>query len=204
MQDQAHQLIVTGDAALIARRYANALYELAQDQKKLDIVAQDLRKLKTYFYECPELRMLAAQPRLTRQQLAQAMHEVMKTIKCDELTANFLNLLISKRRLSVLTSIIDAFLAELAQHRSEYTANVSVASPLSDEIKSQLEQRLRELAGGQIHLVVREDKSLLGGLVIKVGSQLFDASVKSKLARLERQMKAGTADIHTEIKRGAA
>jgi F-type H+-transporting ATPase subunit delta len=190
------QTIVTGDAALVARRYAGALYDLAQDQKKLDAVANDLRDLQRCCFESAELRYVLSQPRLSRKQMLETMAKLSAALKCDPLTTNFLGLLAKNRRLSSLQSIMQAFMAELAERRGEYTADIVVARPMPEELKGQLATRLRELAGGNVHLSMREDKSILGGMIVKVGSQLFDASLKTKLARLERYMKSDQSGIH--------
>ncbi|MFY9287167.1 MAG: F0F1 ATP synthase subunit delta [Alphaproteobacteria bacterium] len=199
MSQQVTTQIIAGDAAILARRYAGALYELADEQKQLDAVASDLRALRNLQQESTEFRAIAAHPRLTRAQLVKAMRQVAETAKLNKLTANFLMAVAQKRRLPELPAMIDNFLSELATRRGEYSAEVRSATPLSAAQQELLAGNLRELAGGKVHITVREDASLLGGLVVKLGSRLIDASVKAKLARLERQLKSQS---HTQ--KGAA
>ncbi|HEU0118127.1 MAG TPA: F0F1 ATP synthase subunit delta [Alphaproteobacteria bacterium] len=194
MSQQATTPIVSGDAAILARRYAAALYDLADEQKQLDAVAADLRALRNLLAESEEFRTVAAHPRLTRPQLVQAMQKVAETANLNKLTANFLSLTAQNRRTSMLGPIIEEFLSQLAARRGEYSADVFSAKPLSPAQQEQLATKLRELAGGKVHITAREDASLLGGLVVKMGSRLIDASIKTKLARMERQLKQHTMD----------
>jgi F-type H+-transporting ATPase subunit delta len=185
---------VAGDSAVLARRYAGALYDLAGEEKALDAVAEDLRGLKTLLRESAEMRSLAAHPRYTRAQLVGAVQKISAAAKFQTLTANFLAIVAQNRRLPELGAICDAFLEELASRRGEFTATVRVAQKLAPAQEEQLAQQLRALAGGKVHMTIAEDKSLLGGLVVKLGSRLIDASLKNKLARLERRLKSQTGE----------
>ncbi len=196
-QEPNEQNIVAGDTAVLARRYAKALYELAEEQKQMDAVAADLRMLRSLQHDSAEFRYVAFQPRLTRAQLVKAMQQVTATANLNKLTGNFLSLVAQNRRLSNLAAIIEAFLAELAARRGEYSADVCSAQALTPAQEEQLAVKLRELAGGKVHLSVRQDKSLIGGLTVKLGSRLIDASVKTKLQRLERQLKSPSSALQT-------
>ncbi len=197
---QAESSIIAGDAAVLARRYAGALYALAEEQKQLDAVAADLRALRNLHQESAEFRLIASHPRLTRTQLVQAVEQVSASAKFNKLTSNFLALIAQNRRLSALRPMIETFLSELASRRGEHTAEVRSAKPLTTAQQEQLAVKLREMTGGKVHLSLHEDASLLGGLIVKMGSHQIDASVKSKLASLERQLK--TQQLTTQ--KGAA
>jgi len=182
--------VASGDGFILAQRYAGALYGLADEQKQLDAVAADLRLLQGLQNSSPEFRYIARQPRLSRAQLLKAMQALAASARLNGLTANFLFVLAQNRRLGQLSAIVDAFLDELATRRGEFTADVRSARPLSSAQQEQLTAHLCQMAGGKVHLILREDATLLGGLVVKLGSRLIDASVKSKLARLERELKS--------------
>ena len=182
--------VTAGDSAVLARRYADALYELAEEQKALDAVAADLRGMKQLLAESKEFQTIAAHPRLTRAQLVKAVQQIAASAKFGGLTANFLALVARNRRLNELNAIIESFLAEFAARRGEFTADVRSAKPLTPAQMEQIAASLREMAGGKVHIAMKEDASLLGGLVVKMGSRVIDASVKSRLARLERQLKS--------------
>jgi F-type H+-transporting ATPase subunit delta len=177
-------------SGVIARRYAGALYELAHEQKQLDAVAADLHALKGLYSESADFRNFATNPNFTRAELVKAARQIAEKSGFSSLTANFLALAAQNRRLPQLIGICDAFLAELAARRGEFTAEVRTAQTLTPQQQEQLAAQLHNLAGGKVHMIVAEDKSLLGGLVVKIGSRLIDVSIKSKLARLERQLKS--------------
>lgn len=186
--------VIAGDAAVLARRYAGALYSLALDQKTLDPVAEDLRALQKLIRESADFRAFASNPRLSRPSQVKAVQAIAADAKLNRLTGNFLALLAQNRRLDLLDAVINAYLQELAARRGEFTAEVRSAEALSPEQEEQLAVRLRDLAGGKVSFTVTQDKSLLGGLVVRLGSKLIDASVKSRLARLERQLKSRDFD----------
>lgn len=183
--------IIAGEAAVLARRYAGALYDLAAEQKQLDTVAADLRALRRLRQESQEFQFISSQPRLTRAQLVRAAQQTAAAAGLSELTSNFLALIARNRRLDLLSAMINAFLADLAARRGEFTAEVSAAHALSPAQEEQLAAKLGTWVGGRVHLSVRKDPGLLGGLVVRLGSRLIDASTKTKLARLERQLKTG-------------
>jgi F-type H+-transporting ATPase subunit delta len=195
MSQEATNPIASGNAAILARRYADALYDLAGEQKQLDAVAGDLRLLNRLQRESAEFRYIAHQPRLTRTQLVKAMQQVAASAGLSKLTSNFLALVAKHRRLNHLGAIIDAFLADLAAHRGEFTAEIRSAQALSSAQAEKLAAKLASWAGGKVHLSVREEPGLLGGLVVKMGSRVIDASVKNRLERLERQLKLDTTTL---------
>lgn len=193
MSQSTERSLVSGESAVLARRYAGAFYALAEDEKQLDAVAADLRALLPIADSNAEFISLANHPRLTRKQLVQASETLTRTLNLTTLTGKFLALVAQHRRLSILSAIIDAFLAQLAARKGEFTASVRSASALSPQQTEQLSVRLAAMAGGKVYLDIREDKSLIGGLTVRLGSRLIDASIKSKLQRLERQLKSEAA-----------
>jgi len=187
-QPQDDQRLISGDAAVLARRYGGALYELADEQKQMDEVAAELRGLRSLVRDSAEFRYISTQPRLTRPQLITAVQAVAASAGLSKLTTNFLSMVAKNRRLNILSGVIDAFLGELAERRGEFTADVHTARALTSAQEEQLASKLREIAGGKVHLTVKEDKGLIGGITVKLGSRLIDASIKTKLQRLERQL----------------
>ncbi len=182
--------IVSGDAATLGRRYAGALYELAGEQHQIDTVTTDLRMVRVLLQDSAEFQMIAAHPRLNRKQLVQAMQAVSATANFNKLTANFLALVAQNRRLNVLDAVIESYLSLLAAERGEHTADVNSTHALTPAQQELLSAKLRDIVGGKVFLSLREDKSLLGGFTVKLGSRFIDASIKTKLDRLERQLKA--------------
>lgn len=193
MTDHQSRMQVSGNAAILARRYADAFYDLAEDEKLLDTVAADLRVLLQIAGSNAEFISIANHPRLTRAQLVQVAETLATTLKLNNLTTKFLALVAQQRRLEILSPILDAFLAKLAESRGEFSASVRTATALSPQQTEHLSARLSALAGGKGHLDIREDQTLIGGLTVRLGSRLIDASVRSKLERLERKLKSRAA-----------
>jgi len=173
----------------LAERYAAALFDLADERKELDAVADDLKALRGLVAESADLRRLIRSPVLARDHQARAVAALAERAGLKELTRNFLGLLARNRRLFALPDMIEGFLGILAARRGEVTAQVIAAQELSEAQRKAIDERLRKAIGGKVAIDLRIDPGLLGGLVIKVGSRMVDASLKSKLRRLELAMK---------------
>jgi F-type H+-transporting ATPase subunit delta len=182
----AHE--ASGPASL-AGRYANALFELADGQKQLDAVAGDLTTLRRMLEESIELRRLVASPVIGREAQGKAMTALMHAGGVGGLVQRFVGVVCQNGRLRDLPSMITAYLAELARRRGETAADVVSATPLSEAQMQNLSETLRRLVGNKVSVNARVDADLLGGLVVKVGSRMFDSSVRTKLQRLRLAMK---------------
>ena len=173
----------------VAARYALALFELADEQRKLDQVAGDLKSIDSLLTESADLRRLIGNPVVSRTESGRAMEALLTRIGVDELTQKFIGLVASNRRLFALPAMIKAFLAELAQRRGEVTAEVVSATKLTDSQSQALETTLQGALGGKVALSVAVDPSLIGGLVVKVGSRMVDSSLKTQLQKMRIAMK---------------
>ncbi len=173
----------------LAGRYALALLELADERKQLDSVADDLRGLKAAIVESEDLRRLIRSPLFTRIQQSQAMAAILDQAGVGELTRRFVLLVARNRRLFALDRMIAAYLAELARRRGEITARVTSATALDDEQQRALVETLRKEVGAKVQVELNVDPSLIGGLIVRVGSRMIDNSIRSKLQRLQLAMK---------------
>jgi F-type H+-transporting ATPase subunit delta len=178
----------TGTAGLAAR-YAAALFELADEAKQLDAVAADLRAIRALIAESADLRRLVRSPVLTRAEQGKAIAAVLERAGTSDLVRRFVGLVAENRRLFALGDMIEAYLSELARRRGEVTASVTSAAPLSDGQSAALTDALRRAVGGKVSIETHTDASLIGGLIVKVGSRMVDSSLKSKLQRLKLVMK---------------
>jgi F-type H+-transporting ATPase subunit delta len=178
----------TGTAGLAAR-YAAALFELADEAKQLDAVAADLRAIRALIAESADLRRLVRSPVLTRAEQGKAIAAVLERAGSSDLVRRFVGLVAENRRLFALGDMIEAYLSELARRRGEVTASVTSAAPLSDGQSAALTDALRRAVGGKVSIETHTDASLIGGLIVKVGSRMVDSSLKSKLQRLKLVMK---------------
>ena len=179
----------TGSSGL-AERYAAALFDLADERHALDAVAGDLRELRTMVTGSPDLVRLLRSPVLSRQEQAKAVEALAEHAGLSELTRHFLGVVAGNRRLFAVPDMIEAYLKKLADRRGEVTAQVTVAQPLNAARQNALTEQLRRALGARVAVDVRVDPSLLGGMIVKVGSRMVDASLASRLQRLRLAMRA--------------
>ncbi len=173
----------------VAGRYALAMLELADEKKQLDAVADDLRGLLATIEESEDLRRLISSPLFTRAEQSKAMATILDRAGTGELTRRFVLLVADNRRLFALPRMIRAYLAELSRRRGEITAEVTSAVALDDSQHAALVEALRAKVGGKVQVEVKIDSSLIGGLIVRVGSRMIDNSLRSKLQRLQLAMK---------------
>lgn len=173
----------------LASRYAKALFELADEAKALDAVADDLRSLKGLIAGSDDLRRLLRSPVLSRDEQGRAIGAVLEKTGASALTRQFAGVVAANRRLFTLPGMINAYLAELANRRGEMTAEVTAATPLSAAQTKALTDQLKKAVGAKVSVDVNVDPTLLGGLVVKVGSRMIDFSLRTKLSKLQLAMK---------------
>jgi F-type H+-transporting ATPase subunit delta len=173
----------------LAGRYAVALFELAQEQDALDAVAGDLHTLRDLLEGSADLERLIRSPVLSRDEQARAITAVGERAGFAPLTLQFLGLLAHKRRLFALPDVIAAYDAMLSEHRGEVGAEVLSAVPLSAEQLESVKRQLSAAVGQTVKLATTVDPSLLGGLIVRVGSRMIDASIRTKLHQLELALK---------------
>jgi F-type H+-transporting ATPase subunit delta len=173
----------------IAGRYATALYELADEGRELDAVAADLRALRRMIDTTPDLRRLIRSPLIARGDQAKAMEAVLAKAGAGRYVRRFVGVVAQHRRLFLLVSMIDAFLATLAARRGELSAEVRSAAPLEEKQVGEIKAQLARAMGKAVNVNFKVEPALLGGLVVKVGSRMVDSSLRTKLQRLELAMK---------------
>lgn len=179
----------SGIRASLAGRYATALFALATENKAIDKVEASLASLGKAVNESDELKALITSPVLSRAAAGTAIAALAKKMKLDGLTTNTLGVLAANRRLDQIPALIRAFSTLAANHRGEVTAEVTSAHPLDaaqiDALKAQLKKRV----GNDVSVSTLVDPSILGGLVVKIGSQMIDNSIKTRLNTLSQAMK---------------
>ncbi|HWA68977.1 MAG TPA: F0F1 ATP synthase subunit delta [Rhizomicrobium sp.] len=173
----------------LAGRYANALFELAQDSRALDAVSADLSSLRKALETSPDLARLVRSPVFSAADQARALKAVLAKMGAGALTTKFVLLLASKRRLFALTGIIRGYESLVAKSRGETQAEVASARPLSGAEVKELTAALKSSLGKEPRLHTKVDPTLLGGLVVKVGSRMIDSSLRTKLDGLRAAMK---------------
>lgn len=185
---------IAGPSAVLARRYATALFELADSSGQLETVMEDMRTLRTLLQGNDAFRHWSRHPRLTRPQLVAMAQEVSAAAKLCPLASSFLALLAQKRRLALLIDMIAVFLFDVHVKRGEKTAVVKTAHAFTDAQRKTLTANLEKIVNAKVNMVVDEDPGLMGGFIVKIGSKMIDASVKGRLARIERHLASKHSD----------
>lgn len=181
----AHDSAITG----VAGRYARALFELAQEAGSVESVAADLELFEALVQENADLARLIKVPVFSAEQQGKAVAAVLKNAKIGGIASNFIRLVAQNRRLFLILPMVSAFRELVAQAQGEVVAEVQVAEPLSDKHLGVLRQALDDVTGKKVRIDLRVDPSLIGGLIVRVGSKMIDASVKTKLSSIKHAMK---------------
>ncbi len=173
----------------IAGRYATALFELADEGGSMEDAERDVLALKEALAGSEELRTLIASPIYGREETGDAVVAVADAMGLSQLVKNVLGLMAAKRRLFTLPHMCDAFLEMLARRRGEVTAEVTSAQRLTKAQRNALSEALAGAVGREVKLETAVDATLIGGLVVKLGSRLIDTSIRSKLTSLKNAMR---------------
>jgi F-type H+-transporting ATPase subunit delta len=173
----------------IAARYATAVFELARDAKGLAALERDVVALEDVLKTSHDFVNLVASPVYTRDEQGAAIGAIARKLKLSQTLSNTLGLMASKRRLFVLPQLLSALRDLIADEKGEITAEVTTAAELSKAQADKLAATLQKSVGKIVKLNMAVDESLIGGLVVKVGSKMIDTSIRSKLAALQNSMK---------------
>lgn len=173
----------------IAARYATAVFELAIDGKALPALEKDVDALEAALADSADLQTLLTSPLYSREEQASAIAAVAKKMKLSESTSNVLALMASKRRLFVLPQLLSSLRTRIATHKGEVTAEVTSAKALTKAQTESLAKTLKAQIGADVKIKATVDESIIGGLIVKVGSKMIDTSIKSKLNALQNTMK---------------
>jgi F-type H+-transporting ATPase subunit delta len=173
----------------VAERYASSLFELALDAGSIDQVASDLGKFQSLIDESSDLKRLIMSPVFSADEQAQAISALAEKAGITGLVANFLKVVASNRRLFAVPGMIGGFRDIAARHRGEVSADVISAHALNDAQIDELKAALKSVTGKDVTVNVTVDPTLLGGLIVKVGSRQIDTSLRTKLSTLKLSLK---------------
>lgn len=176
-------------ASGVANRYATALFELASERGALEEVERDLGLLDRAIEDHADLARLLSSPVVSREGHGRAVDALADRLGLGQIVRNLLGVMARQRRLAALPSLIGAFRIMLAEHRGEETAEVVSAVPLTEDQVASVRESVAAYVGRPVSLATAVDPGLLGGLVVRVGSRMIDASLKSKLQHLEQSMR---------------
>ncbi len=173
----------------VSGRYATALFELARDERSIDSVKADLDKFEAMLADSADLKRLVRSPVFSSEVQAKALSAVLDKAGISGISANFLKVLTANRRLFAVDQVIRAFRALVAKFKGEAVAEVTVAEKLSDKNLDALKTALKSVTGKDVSLNVNVDPSIIGGLVVKLGSRMVDSSLRTKLNSIKHAMK---------------
>lgn len=173
---------------LLARRYANALFDLAKEKNAVDAVSADLATLSKAA-ETPSFDNLLNNPLISSEKQRKALEGLAASMKLSDTTQKFIAVLTKNRRLPLLLGAAEAFEALSRAHRGESAVQVTSATALKPEQKTAIQKSLESKLKTKVTLTEKVDASLIGGIVVKVGSRLLDMSIKGKLQRLASSQK---------------
>jgi F-type H+-transporting ATPase subunit delta len=178
-----------GIQASLAGRYATALFGLARDEKQIDAVTRSLESLEAAMAESADFKTLVTSPLIGRADAGKAIRALIPSLGVDPVTAKFLGVLADNGRLGELKAVIKAVKKLAAEHRGETTAEVTSAHPLADDQVARLKANLKARLGRDVAIDAKVDPNILGGIVVRHGSQMIDASIRTKLNTLAQAMK---------------
>lgn len=176
-------------ASNVAGRYAQALFDLSKDQNQIAAVEADLKSLKAALADSRDLKVLLASPRFDADAKGKGLAAIAQKGKFSATTQKFLGLLAANGRAGALPSVITAFERLSAEARGVVSAQVTTAVPLTAAQSKGVAAALRQALGKDPEIETRVDPAILGGIKVRVGSRLFDASLKSKLDSLKFALK---------------
>jgi len=178
-------------AGSLAKRYAKALADVAATSGDLETVRDDLRGLADVMRSHRDLSRFLANPSVLRRDKLQAFEGIVSRISLRPLTVTFLRMLLTASRLGALEGIVRAYEALVDERLGRVKAEVTAATALDADQQERLRRRLEQVAGKHVYLAVHEDPTILGGLVARIGSTVYDGSLRAQLARLREQLVRG-------------
>jgi len=173
----------------VGGRYAIALFELANETGEADAVSADLKRFGSLIEESDELKRLLRSPVFTAEQQQAAIGAILDRAGIGGTTGNFIRLVAQKRRLFALADMTRAFEAMLAERKGIVPAEVTVAEPMPEAMITELKTALKKAEGKEVSLSVKINPDIIGGMVVKLGHRMIDASLKTKLNALRVAMR---------------
>jgi F-type H+-transporting ATPase subunit delta len=183
---------VAGESGIVsgmAGRYATALFELALEENAVDQVQSELKSFEALVASSPDLARLVRSPVFSADDQARALIAVLERSGIKGIAANFLRVIAANRRLFAVNEIVRGFNALVATHKGEVTAEVTVAEPLNDARMNEIRDALKAVTAKDVTIDVVVDPSIIGGLKVKLGSRMVDASLRTKLNSIKFAMK---------------
>ena len=175
--------------ALIADRYASALYELSFEDKCIDAVLSDLLVIQKYIKQSNDFNLLIKSPLIASNKKFDIIQKILSDHSPSNLTSKFIKIIARNKRINFLSEIILKYISIIAQKRGEVIADITSAEELSSPQKNNIKNQLQSILGDKLSLNFKIDNKIIGGLIVKVGSKMIDTSLGSKINKLTIAMK---------------
>lgn len=173
----------------VAERYASSLYELASEAGSVDQIGAELAGFQTMINESADMKRFIESPVFSAEDQLRAVAAVLEKAGISGLTANFIKVAASNRRLFAIPGMIKSYFQIVARNRGEISAEVTSAHALTSAQENELKATLKSVTGKDVAINVNVDPSILGGLIVKVGSRQIDTSLRTKLSTLKLALK---------------
>lgn len=173
----------------IAKRYARAFFEIAEEEKRLEAYYDELNGFLSLVDGNADLKEFLANPVFDQAEKKSVVDNIIERAKISSITANFLRLLTDKKRITILKEIVDCYREMMDESLKTVRVIVKTAFPLSEELKNKLQKGLELQTGKQVRMTIIEDPLLLGGVVVRVGDTLFDNSIKTQLNNIRNLLR---------------
>ena len=180
--------LTRSESRQIAARYVDAAFTLALSQGKQDELGAQLSALKATIDASDDLRKLIVNPLVSVENMSKAFTEIASRLKCGDLARGLIRTVIENRRESTLPDVAEIYAERLAEHYGEMSAEVTTAKPLSASQRKKIEAALKKAAGKDVAITTQEDASIIGGMIIRMGTRMLDRSVAGKLQRLKANL----------------
>lgn len=168
----------------IANRYARAFFKIAGEEQRYEEYARELGRFSTLLKESKKLGEFLANPVFAQPDKKIVVEALLARLEVSPLTANFLKLLVDKRRIGILSDIEDSYRDLVDNALKKVRVTVKTAFPLTGELSSRLQKGLEGLTGKRVEMTLQEDPTLLGGIVVRVGDTLYDGSIRTQLGNI--------------------
>lgn len=173
----------------VTQRYASALFDLAVSEKKIPAVEKDLGRFDALLNGSEDMKRLVVSPVFSADDQSNAIDAILKKAKITGLVGNFIRVVARNRRLFAMQDMLKAFRALVAEHKGEATADVTVAKALTAAQTKELKAALKSVVGKDVAINATVDPSILGGMIVKVGSRQIDTSIRTRLSSLKLALK---------------
>ena len=171
-----------------SKRYALALFELSEESKKIDVIEEQVNAILQLIIASKDFNNLIKDPTTNQDDLVKVITKISDNFKLDDLIKNFLVFLVNKRRFFYVEQIMRGFVEICSEKRGELKAELKSAKELSGDELNKITDELTKNFSSKIKLNYKHDKSLIGGLIVQVGSTMVDTSIKNKLQQIENRM----------------